>query len=244
MRNVRDQADVVLYLVNAAEDPEDAGYVDPEMQLLGWIGKPVVVLLNQLGRAATRRGRSRRGRALARHLRHAPDRPRRAALDAFARCWVQEDAVRRGRARAAEAERPAMARLRDAWRARRVATFDAAVQAIAASLARIATMSETVPDSGGVRARLRQVGAAIGIGRAEPGPPPRRSDRSPRASTRSCARTRASCSPCTASAAPPRARSGPASRRLRPAPAPRRDAGGHVGWRRHRRARRASRPTC
>ena len=49
MRNVRDHADVVLYLANAAEDPAGAGYVDPEMRILGWIGKPVVVLLNQLG---------------------------------------------------------------------------------------------------------------------------------------------------------------------------------------------------
>src|SRR5439155_926367 len=40
----------------------------------------------------------------------------------------------------------------------------------AASLARIATMRETVPDAGGVRARLRQAGAAIGIGSAVPGP--------------------------------------------------------------------------
>ena len=31
------------------ESPEAAGYVAPEMELLGWIGKPVIVLLNQLG---------------------------------------------------------------------------------------------------------------------------------------------------------------------------------------------------
>ena len=29
VRNVRDDADVVLYLVNAAEDPADAGYLAP-----------------------------------------------------------------------------------------------------------------------------------------------------------------------------------------------------------------------
>src|SRR5690606_8496506 len=50
VRNVRDQADIVLYLVNASEAPELAGYVDHEMQILDWIGKPVVVLLNQLGK--------------------------------------------------------------------------------------------------------------------------------------------------------------------------------------------------
>src|SRR5690606_18652146 len=49
-RNVREQADVVLYLVNASEAPAEAGYVGPEMRVLDWIGKPVIVLLNQLGK--------------------------------------------------------------------------------------------------------------------------------------------------------------------------------------------------
>ena len=50
VRNVRDEADVVLYLVNASESPTDAGYVAPELAILEWIGKPVIVLLNQTGR--------------------------------------------------------------------------------------------------------------------------------------------------------------------------------------------------
>jgi GTPase SAR1 family protein len=49
VRNTRDQADVVLYLVNAAEEPQDAGYLAPELSVLEWIGKPVIVLLNQTG---------------------------------------------------------------------------------------------------------------------------------------------------------------------------------------------------
>jgi len=49
VRAARESADVVLYLANAAEDPRDAGYVAPEMQVLRWIGKPVIVLLNQVG---------------------------------------------------------------------------------------------------------------------------------------------------------------------------------------------------
>jgi predicted GTPase len=50
VQNVRDEADVVLYLVNASESPTDAGYIEPELQILEWIGKPVVALLNQTGR--------------------------------------------------------------------------------------------------------------------------------------------------------------------------------------------------
>ena len=49
MRNVRDDADVVLYLVNASESPSDAGYLAAELQILEWLGKSVVVLLNQTG---------------------------------------------------------------------------------------------------------------------------------------------------------------------------------------------------
>ena len=141
------------------------------MELLGWIGKPVVVLVNQLG--APRAG-DVEAAEVARWRASLSSYPHVRAvlpLDAFARCWVQELTLFAAvEAALPEAKRPAMARLRDAWRARRVATFEAAVQAIAASLARIATMSETLPDAGGVRARLRQAGAAIGIGSAEPGP--------------------------------------------------------------------------
>ncbi|MBL8394565.1 MAG: GTPase domain-containing protein, partial [Candidatus Accumulibacter sp.] len=49
VRNVRDQADVVLYLVNASEAPADAGFLAPELDILAWIDRPVVVLLNQTG---------------------------------------------------------------------------------------------------------------------------------------------------------------------------------------------------
>ena len=49
MRNARESSDVVLYVANAAEDPAAVGYVDAELEILGWIGKPILVLLNQLG---------------------------------------------------------------------------------------------------------------------------------------------------------------------------------------------------
>jgi len=141
------------------------------MELLGWIGKPVVVLVNQLGAP---RGGDVEGAEVASWRASVSAYPHVRAvlpLDAFARCWVQELTLFTAvEAALPEAKREAMARLRDAWRAHRLATFDSAVQTIAASLARIATMSETLPDAGGVRARLRQAGAAIGIGSAEPGP--------------------------------------------------------------------------
>ena len=50
VRNVREEADVVLYLVNAAEDPADAGYLGSELAVLAWMSKPMLVLLARLMR--------------------------------------------------------------------------------------------------------------------------------------------------------------------------------------------------
>ena len=89
LRNVRDEADVLLYLLSAAETPEAAGYVAPEMELLAWTGKPVVVLLNQLGAP----GDGAADADLERWRRHVVTLAPTAqvlSFDAFARCWVQE----------------------------------------------------------------------------------------------------------------------------------------------------------
>ncbi|WWT75249.1 GTPase domain-containing protein [Lautropia mirabilis] len=78
VHNVREEADVVLYLVNAAENPEDAGYVEPEMKILAWIGKPIIVLLNQMGPPAGHRPKKPRSIA------GAPTSPASATS---IRCW-------------------------------------------------------------------------------------------------------------------------------------------------------------
>jgi len=163
LRNVRVEADVMLYLVNAAESPEAAGYVAPEMELLGWIAKPVIVLLNQLGApraSALEAAELERWRA---HL--APRAQVRAVLplDAFARCWVQEGTLLQAVESVLDGERRAlMGRLRAAWQAQRRQTFDAAMASIAASIARLAGAAEEVPDPSRLGARLRQAGSAIG----------------------------------------------------------------------------------
>ena len=140
VRNVRDRADVVLYLVNAAEEPADAGYLAPELDVLAWIGKPVIVLLNQTGpprdRAAEAADEARWRDVLARW----PVVRETLTLDAFARCWVQERALFAAIDRTLpEAQRPLLARLIDAWTRRRMAQFDAAMAALAGPIARAAT---------------------------------------------------------------------------------------------------------
>jgi hypothetical protein len=144
---VRDEADVVLYLVNAAEDPAASAYVDAELQILAWVGKPVLLLLNQSGpprpREAEAAEEARWNRQLALHVGSRSV----VTLDAFARCWVQEDRLLREAAALLDpAKQPEMERLRGAWRARNLEVFHASMKSIAAHLAAMATDREAVPE--------------------------------------------------------------------------------------------------
>ena len=136
VRNVRQDADVVLYLVNAMEDPAEAGYVGPELELLTWLDKPVVVLLNQTGAVADDEGVLQRWRAATADHPVVKDV---MVLDAFTRCWVQECLLLRRVAEVLDGPRhDAMLRLAAAWDARHLATYHAMVQALAEHLARAA----------------------------------------------------------------------------------------------------------
>ncbi len=164
VRNVRDQADVVLYLVNASEAPGDAGYLAPELAVLEWIGQPVIVLLNQAGPprppAEERADETRWRDALA-----ARGRVREVlTLDAFARCWVQEFTLFAAIAGVLPAAKcPAFDRLTGAWKARRMAQFDAAMVALARPLARAACDLVTLPAD----RLLARLGKSLGLARPE-----------------------------------------------------------------------------
>jgi hypothetical protein len=165
VRNVRDQADVVLYLVNAAEAPADAGYLDPELRVLAWIGKPVIVLLNQTGRPRPR-DEERADEARWREALGSREFVKAVVtLDAFARCWVQEIALLDVVGDALPPDRrDAFARLAQAWQARRIEQFDRSMKALAAPIAAAACDRETLPDPG-MKGALRDFGRAIGLGR-------------------------------------------------------------------------------
>jgi hypothetical protein len=155
LRHVRDKSDVVLYLVNAAESPAAAGYLASELALLQWLGKPVLVLLNQMGAPRPAAEEAEDVQCWRAHLQTQTLVHAVLPLDAFARCWVQELALWQavGQAlqqpgRHAGPQTPpqpqparraqAMARLQAAWLARRRAQFDTAVDLLAQSLGRIA----------------------------------------------------------------------------------------------------------
>jgi GTPase SAR1 family protein len=141
IRNVRDEADVVLYLVNATEDPEAAGYLPLELELLAWMGRPVLVVLNQVGLDDA-------GRAVERWRRHlASTAVVRGvlSLDAFSRAWVEESLVLERVVDLLEGDkRAAMVRLLRAWNARNLRGFEAAIDALARYLAGIAVDREPI----------------------------------------------------------------------------------------------------
>ncbi len=149
VKNVQSDADVVLYLVNATEDPSAAGYVGMEMQVLEWIGKPVIVLLNQLGPPRTA---ARDAADIARWAGALePFRVVRETLglDAFARCWVQEEVLLNAVGRQLPAHKQAThAALVAAWHARNLEVFDASMQVLARQVAGAARDQEPVPGEG------------------------------------------------------------------------------------------------
>lgn len=129
--NVREHADVVLYLVNASEDPATAGYVEPEMRILGWLDRPVIVLLNQTGSPVDTEARRKSEERWRWHLAsHAAVRDV-VSLDAFTRCWVQEGLLLlRLQAFVPEERAGLMEALIESWRAERLAALSGSVEAL------------------------------------------------------------------------------------------------------------------
>ena len=141
VRNARDHADIILYLVNASEDPEDAGYVGLEMEILQWIGKPVVLLLNQMG--PPRQDAGAEEDRWERHLRQHDVVHGALTLDAFARCWVQEGVLLQTVAPLLAGERRgALERLAGAWREKNLARFRSSMAVLAGQLAQAAADRE------------------------------------------------------------------------------------------------------
>ena len=142
----RDHADVMLYLVNAAEDPADAGYWASEMRILQWMNKPVLVLLNQIGSDTT-------AAQTAADLQRWRDATAEFAgtvksvqvLDAFTRSWWHEKQVMQSIAPLLPAaKQPAYQRLLQERASAHEQREAASLQALAAQLLQAATAQETV----------------------------------------------------------------------------------------------------
>jgi GTPase SAR1 family protein len=149
LRAARDSADVVLYVVNATEDPAAAGYIEPELRILDWLGKPALLLLNQLGTRDDPAQDQSLVEQWGAFLRRQPVRGalRILSFDAFARCWVQEHVLLDAIADVlAEPQRSACVRVAAAWRARDLDVLERSAAVIAEQLGRLARDTEPLPD--------------------------------------------------------------------------------------------------
>ena len=149
MRAARDSADVVLYVANATEDPAAAGYVEPELRILDWLGKPALVLLNQLGTRAGPRAsvswqsngvRCCGGTNPQARCTCCRSMPLRAAGCRSTRCSTPLQLC------LDDDERPAFARLAQAWRERDLDVLSRSARVIAQQLARLARDEVQLPD--------------------------------------------------------------------------------------------------
>ena len=149
IRNVRERADVVLYLVNATEDPEDAGYLDLEMEVLGWTDKPVLILLNQTGPVRPAGEREVDLRRWGEYADRFPFVRSVLELDAFSRSWVQEGVLFERVGEVLPPDRAQLLqRLLGEWQRRTESIFLDAMGELAAHLARTACDREALEGSG------------------------------------------------------------------------------------------------
>jgi hypothetical protein len=145
LRTAREAADVVLYLVNSSEDPHDAGYLAPEMAILQWLGKPVVILLNQMGPPRPHPEEHAELQRWQSYLARYPVVQKVIALDAFARCWVHERVFYDAVADLVPGEKkPAYLRLFEVWRQENEARFHASMELIAQQILQAAQDAEPI----------------------------------------------------------------------------------------------------
>jgi hypothetical protein len=162
LRTARDSADVVLYLVNSSEHPRDAGYLPAEMKILEWLGKPVVVLLNQAGPPRPAQAEAAEQASWRQHLAQYPIVRAVLALDAFARCWVHERVFYEAVGKLLEpASQAGYARLFAVWEANNAERFRQAMAIIAAQLAAAARDSEPLEEE--QKSLLRSAMSAVGL---------------------------------------------------------------------------------
>jgi Domain of unknown function (DUF3482)/50S ribosome-binding GTPase len=160
LKHVWEQCDVVLYLVNASEAPQDVGYLDAELEVLAHTGKPAIALLNQLGAPARADELALEARWRER-LKDAKGVHAVLPLDAFSRCWVQEGVLWQAVAPLLPpAQQAAFERLQTAWRDRQLTLWRQCMAELSRRLARAALDAQRV-ESDGWRGSMRALGTSL-----------------------------------------------------------------------------------
>jgi Protein of unknown function (DUF2868)/50S ribosome-binding GTPase/Domain of unknown function (DUF3482) len=165
VRHILDESDVVLYLISASENPADVAYLDAELKVLDLIGKPVVVLLNQVGELKTPGfvgAELQRWKVRVSQAKCVKDV---LLLDAFTRCWVQEgrllETVAQSLPNPLSNRQAAFARLNTAWQQRNQLRFQASMSLLAQRLYRAAGDKEMI-SAAGWSSKLKEAGVALG----------------------------------------------------------------------------------
>ncbi len=138
--DVKQRADVILYLVNSRERPVDAVYVPPELSVLGWIDKPILTILNQSGDDQHNGSADDRIKEWLEALSSYPAIKSTIDLDSFTRCWVQELALYDEIGKILDAtHRPSYDQLANAIKIEHYKRLDASIEVLATYLTAIAT---------------------------------------------------------------------------------------------------------
>lgn len=167
LKHVKETSSVVLYLVNATELPDSAPYVSAEMRILEWIGKPVIVLLNQMGEPKPPEAEQSEVDRWTNAMASYPIVKYVLPMDAFARCWVQEFALFDAIAKALPEELHAtFDALREVWSRKRLAAYSASIQAIVHYLEKLINDRE-IAESASIKDQLRFLGKRLRLFKTE-----------------------------------------------------------------------------
>lgn len=163
LKHVKETSSVVLYLVNATELPDSAPYVSAEMRILEWIGKPVIVLLNQMGQPKPPEAEQADVDRWKDAISAYPIVSSVLPMDAFARCWVQEFALFDAITKALPEELQAtFDALREVWSRKRRAAYSASIDAMAHYIEKLSNDRE-IAESASVMDQIKLLGKRLGV---------------------------------------------------------------------------------
>ncbi|MBF0288896.1 MAG: GTPase domain-containing protein [SAR324 cluster bacterium] len=147
VKNIRETADIVLYLVDAKSDPEWLPYLPVEMKILGWINKPTVILLNQTGTPRASEDDTVEREKWYEPLKNYSFIKTILSLDAFTRCWVQEGELFNTIGPLLPLEQQTTYdRLKSAWKEENFQVFRSSIKELARHLTESIYDSTTVSD--------------------------------------------------------------------------------------------------
>lgn len=142
IRNALNNADLLLYLVDVSQDPFEESFVEAELELMGWIGKPVMIVLNQISDENPTQASSDWS---ARCAKNPVVKGRPILLDGHDRCWTQEySLLTEAKKRLPESLGPGMDSIIEDWKKENLKVFARSTESMAQFLWAAARMEITM----------------------------------------------------------------------------------------------------